>query len=255
MFGSGAQTFTAQFPLLPFEILTDAVGDVVEELSLFPKEWAFPRRRLFLLVVNFDRSNRSTPDGDRRTQPPWSIYEVRQRMRAPEVFNAGRRVLRVLPSWRECIQYPTENYLRGFFTTGKGSRYAVDAPQFLGPLPQRPEFMSAVLGFVCHRARDRNSAIIGHNIVYAALWAATGSANWVGTSDRAPHFPTEKHEGYPDVLFLLAHRAPLFFETELSHPVLNVGNVQVLRLSADDAGGVLHLTLRAAHPCPSQLGN
>ena len=59
------QPLTAELPLLPLKIFADPVGNVVEQFALFPKKGTFPRDGFLLLVVNLDRPEGSTSNGDR----------------------------------------------------------------------------------------------------------------------------------------------------------------------------------------------
>src|SRR5215831_3495834 len=109
MFGSRPQPFAAQFALLPFEILADAVCNVIEQLLLLAQKRSLPGDRLFRLVVNLDGADLCSPDRDRRMQTPRSVDEVRQCVSTAKVFDSGGGVLGVLPAGRKGLKHPAEN--------------------------------------------------------------------------------------------------------------------------------------------------
>jgi hypothetical protein len=132
VFWSGSQPFAAKFPLLPLQVLTDAVRNVIQEFPLLTKKGTFPRGRLWAFVMDFDVADLGTPDRYRRALPPRGIDEVREGMGAAEIFDPSGRLFRVLPRWGNCVQYPPEYHLGSLLAPGKSRRDFIDAPEFFG---------------------------------------------------------------------------------------------------------------------------
>src|SRR5579872_1372206 len=140
VFGCRPQALTAEFALLPLQILADSVRNVVEKFLFFAKKGAFPGDRLFILVMNLDDTHLRAPNGDGRAHPPWSVHEIGERVSAAEVFDAGGGSLGVLPGWRDGLKNPVEDDGGSFFTARESGDYRVKASEFFRSFAERPEF-------------------------------------------------------------------------------------------------------------------
>jgi hypothetical protein len=131
VFWSGPQPFATKFPLLPLQVFADAMCNVVQEFPLSTKKGTFPRGRLQVFIVDLDAADLGTPDR-------W------KGMGTAEVFDPSGGIFWVLPSRRDCIQYPPEYHLRSLLAAGKSRRHVIDTPEFFGSLSQGPELFVLV---------------------------------------------------------------------------------------------------------------